>query len=73
MINSYIGTDVSGANAIPNKGDGVKLENGTTQNTIGGTVAGSLNVISGNNAPNVGNTGFGVEIVGSSKENHRPG
>ena len=54
----YIGTDPTGASAIGNTGDGVEIELSSTANTIGGTVGGAGNVISGN-------TGSGVEITGS--------
>ncbi|MGO8747426.1 MAG: beta strand repeat-containing protein [Thermoguttaceae bacterium] len=57
---NYIGTDVTGTIAVPNRGDGVGL-NGTPQTTIGGTVAGAGNVISGN-------TANGVDFFGSSND-----
>ncbi len=40
---NLIGTDAAGTKALPNLGDGVSLEN-----TVGGTVAGTPNVVSGN-------------------------
>lgn len=43
---NYIGTDVSGANAVGNGLAGVRVAGGI--NTIGGTSAGARNVISGN-------------------------
>ena len=52
---NYIGTDVTGAAAVPNDQDGVRVEDGA-KNTIGGTTATAGNVISAN-AEN------GVEIV----------
>ena len=55
---NYIGTNLSGTLAIANTGDGVQILNGATNNTIGGTAAGSGNVISGN-------AGDGVDISGS--------
>ena len=61
----YIGTDAtgttaySGANRLGNQGDGVLIHFGSTANTIGGTAASALNVISGN-------LGNGVEIDASS-------
>jgi hypothetical protein len=42
---NYIGTDTSGAVALPN---GVGIEISTSNNVIGGTTAGTRNVISGN-------------------------
>src|SRR5207237_11996 len=44
------------AGGLPNAGDGVRLQNGSTSNTIGGTAAGSFNIISGN-------TGNGITIA----------
>jgi hypothetical protein len=45
---NYIGTDISGTNAVPNTLAGVYLPYGTAGNIIGGTAAGARNVISGN-------------------------
>ena len=45
---NYIGTDVTGTNAVPNTLAGVYLPYGTAGNVIGGIVAGARNVISGN-------------------------
>jgi titin len=55
---NYIGTDVTGAVAPGNSGDGVRIQGVATGNTVGGTAAGAGNVISGN-------TGDGVEITGA--------
>ena len=51
----FIGTDASGAVAAPNRTRGVHI-NESGQNTIGGTAASALNVISGNG-------GDGVDIT----------
>ena len=59
---NFIGTDVTGAAALGNAGDGVGIEgdsNAASSNTIGGTTAAARNIISGNNA-------HGVEIAGST-------
>ena len=45
---NYIGTDITGTNAVPNTLAGVYLPFGASGNIIGGTVAGARNVISGN-------------------------
>ena len=47
IAGNYIGTDVTGLLGIPNQA-GVNIGGGSTSNTVGGTVAGSLNVISAN-------------------------
>ncbi len=47
VVGNYVGTDVTGALALHNS-NGVVLEKGASINTIGGTVAGLGNVISGN-------------------------
>lgn len=52
---NYIGTDVTGSRALRN-GGGVRVSAGSRDNTLGGTVPGAGNLISGN--------GSGVNIVG---------
>jgi hypothetical protein len=54
---NFIGTDIHGTSAFPNK-IGVLIAAPATGNTIGGTATGAGNVISGN-------TGDGVEISGT--------
>ena len=58
----YIGN--TGSSALANANNGVSLFDGATNNTIGGTVSGSLNVISGN-----GNDG--VSISGGNERQRR--
>ena len=53
----YIGTNSSGSTNLGDF-DGVLIENGATNNTIGGTIAAARDVISGN-------ASYGVEIDGS--------
>ncbi len=48
VLGNYIGTDISGTMAVSNANHGVILRNGAHQNRIGGTAAGTLNIISGN-------------------------
>jgi hypothetical protein len=52
---NYIGTDITGFVALPNSNDGVLID-GAPNNLIGGTSAGSRNILSGN-------TGRGIEIA----------
>ncbi len=60
VAGNLIGTDASGAVALPNNGlAGVYVTAEAGSNTIGGTAAGARNVISGN-------TGYGVVIHGGS-------
>ena len=58
MAGNYIGTDTTGNNKIGNSDFGVVINGPASNNTVGGTVAGAGNVISGN--------GGGVEISGNS-------
>lgn len=44
---NYIGTDDAGTSYLPNDSDGIEIT-GSKQNTVGGTIPGSRNVISGN-------------------------
>jgi CSLREA domain-containing protein len=52
VMGNYIGTDVNGTAAVGN-GTGVLIWNGASYNTIGGTIPGAGNVISGNNASGI--------------------
>ena len=54
-----IGTDVSGTVALGNVYSGIQIDSGALDNTIGGTVDGAGNVISGN-------ADFGIEFSGTS-------
>ena len=56
---NYIGTDVTGSFDLGNIGNGIVLSSSASSNTIGGTAAGTRNVISGNNSD-------GVEITGAA-------
>ncbi len=56
---NYIGTNPTGTEALPNK-NGVLIQAGAVNNTIGGTGAGAENVISGNKAEGVLISGAGT-------------
>lgn len=58
---NFIGTDASGSISLGNAANGVIVQAGATNTTIGGTVAGSGNVISGNR-------GYGILIKGVGTE-----
>ncbi len=74
--NNYLGTDVTGSNAIANGLSGIFIGYGTYSNTIGGTSTLARNVISGNTAYGIfmantmGNTVLGnyigVNVSGES-------
>jgi parallel beta-helix repeat protein len=48
VLSNYIGTDVSGTAALGNDGGGVAIGYGAANNTVGGNVSGTRNLISGN-------------------------
>ncbi|MFO0908086.1 MAG: LamG-like jellyroll fold domain-containing protein [Isosphaeraceae bacterium] len=50
---NYIGTNAGGTSALKNTTDGIRIDNGSSSNTIGGAVAGAGNLISGNGAAGV--------------------
>jgi hypothetical protein len=58
IFGNYIGTASNGVTALPNTGDGVYLEQGVQSITVGGSLAGQRNLISGNG-------GDGVHLYGS--------
>jgi parallel beta-helix repeat protein len=60
---NYIGPDISGTLAIGNTDDGIRLESGASNNTIGGASAGEGNVISDNGDE-------GIEIFGIGSANN---
>ncbi len=62
VLGNFIGTDSSGTNPLANGESGIEIKNSASGNTIGGTAAGSDNVISGN-------TLNGVAIFSSASGN----
>ncbi|HEV3204654.1 MAG TPA: right-handed parallel beta-helix repeat-containing protein [Gemmataceae bacterium] len=60
---NYVGTDITGNTALPNNLGGVDLFSGTSNNTVGGTLAGAGNLISGN-------SGNGISLHGSGTTNN---
>jgi FG-GAP-like repeat/FG-GAP repeat len=65
---NLIGTDANGIVDLGNGSDGVKVESGAVDNTIGGTTLGAGNLITNNAGPGVAVTGArsaGDEIVGN--------
>ncbi|MBN2003462.1 MAG: right-handed parallel beta-helix repeat-containing protein, partial [Anaerolineae bacterium] len=63
IINNYIGTDVTGALALPNQRNGITL-NGDN-NRVGGATSAERNLISGNGEIGVAVGGDNNEIVGN--------
>jgi CSLREA domain-containing protein len=63
---NYIGTDVNGEGALGN-GDGVLIDSGSSNTTIGGNVPGAGNVISGNStvAIHFVSAGTGNHVLGN--------
>ncbi len=57
----FIGTNAAGSAALANDGDGVRISGGS--NTIGGTTAGTGNLISGNG-------GSGIQITSANGKNN---
>ena len=56
---NYIGTNVAGTAAVPNLQNGILLNDESSANTIGGTVAGAANLISGNGLNGIATTDSG--------------
>ncbi|MFO0804036.1 MAG: hypothetical protein U0791_13060 [Gemmataceae bacterium] len=68
ILGNFIGTNHDGTAAIPNLYHGIVVDSGASFNTIGGTTAGSGNVISGNAVHNVvivNPTTTGNRVVGN--------
>jgi titin len=62
---NYIGTNAAGNGPLPNNGAaGLEIENGASDNTVGGTTAGTRNVISGNHGE-----GLAIDDTGGSTGN----
>ena len=57
---NFVGTNVTGTNALANTVAGVTVDTGSSSNLIGGTVVGARNIISGNGLP----YDYGVIIAG---------
>src|SRR5262249_29123273 len=63
VLGNFIGTNVTGTAAVANTQDGVRIEAGANNNTIGGTTAAARNVISGNLAAGIQITGTSGNVV----------
>ena len=76
---NLIGTDVTGTKPLGNTDDGVEIDNGAKNTTIGGTTAGAGNVISANDECGIwiigaGTTGVVVEhnLIGTDVTGTKP-
>ena len=66
---NFIGTAAGGVAAMPNGGDGILVENGASNNSIGGATSGAANTIADNTGDGVavtGNTSTGNLVSGNS-------
>lgn len=63
VAGNYIGTDAAGAQELGNTYDGVLINDGAQNNTIGGQTAGARNVIAAST-----NSGSGVHIFGTGTD-----
>src|SRR5262249_30698600 len=62
---TYVGTDTTGAAALPNSGSGVEIDSGASGNTIGGATAAARNIISGNQNIGIYGTGSSNLVEGN--------
>ena len=53
IVGNFIGTDSTGMVALGNTGDGLRVDGGAHNNTIGGTSVAARNLISGNNGSGI--------------------
>jgi len=58
VTGNFIGTDANSDTGLGNTGDGILITNSASGNTIGGTTAGTGNVISGN-------SGYAIDVTGT--------
>jgi hypothetical protein len=65
VLGNYIGTDASGADTLGNDDHGIRIYDGASNNTIGGTTVGARNVISGNHDHGVAIDGSGGPATGN--------
>ncbi|MDQ2831265.1 MAG: right-handed parallel beta-helix repeat-containing protein, partial [Chloroflexota bacterium] len=70
---NYIGVDATGATTLANGGDGVAVNPGIQNTTIGGTTAGAGNVISDNAVDGVALSGGSGSVVAGNEIAHNRG
>lgn len=64
VIGNYIGTDNTGLIDMGNTGSGISMSQGSSGNTVGGTISGSRNIISGNDGT------AGISIVDDTSDSN---
>jgi titin len=67
IVGNFIGTDVAGTAALPNRASGIHVS-GVMSNTIGGTTPGMGNLVSGNSFAGImltGNGASGNQVLGN--------
>jgi Ca2+-binding RTX toxin-like protein len=60
VAGNFIGVNATGTAAIPNASTGLLIDTGSSSNTVGGTTAAAMNVVSGNPLDGVEITGTGT-------------
>ncbi|WP_367848130.1 cadherin domain-containing protein [Rhodoferax sp. WC2427] len=63
VLGNYIGTNLAGTSTVANTFDGVRIEAGSTGNTVGGGNTNQRNIISGNGKD-------GIQIDGETSDNN---
>jgi autotransporter-associated beta strand protein len=77
VLGNFIGTNPAGTSVLSNSGDGITIGSGAANNTIGGALFGTANIISGNRSEGVlitkGTTGnlvegnyIGTDVIGTT-------
>jgi parallel beta-helix repeat protein len=67
VTGNLIGTDRTGAKALPNQKDGVAIEQGAFANNVGGLLAGQGNTIAGNRGNGVSITAAATNLVAGNQ------
>jgi uncharacterized repeat protein (TIGR01451 family) len=63
VLGNYIGTDIFGTDDINNTNQGIRIQLGASNNTIGGAAAGAGNLVSGN-------AGDGIALIDAATANN---
>jgi titin len=63
VAGNYIGTDFAGGKVVANRGNGVQIESGASNNTVGGIAPLARNLISGNHGAGLSIQSAGLNVV----------